>query len=253
MGGRTDDGRDRIEAAVTAAPNSAFAYVALGVMHDGAGRLDDAELCWQRALNIDPADVDAAALLTQARVRAGDMAGAERIARAALVAQPKEAFAFFSLAKVLLDSADIDEALQLCTRGIELEPEDWRGWLVYARVLTRAHRADEARASLERALLVQPGEPEVMHELALACLGQSDWPEAERLARKVTVLNPRKAQAYLVLARARAGQERFDVAGEGLLHALRVIPDDADLLLALAEIRRRAGHIDEAIIAPPAR
>lgn len=248
MAGRKEDGRQLVENAVEAAPHLAFAYVAMGVLHAAEGQREEAELCWQRALVLDPADVDASALLVQSRQQANDMVGAEQVARNAILVAPQDAMVHFVLAETLLARPDrLDEALRLVARGVLLEPDEWRGWLVYGRALTHARRLPEARARFERALLVRPDEPEVLQALATACLQDGLWTEAERLAKKIVVLSPKQVQGYRILATAQASQNRIDDAMSVLLHALRVTPGDLGALMDLAVLHRRAGRLDEAM------
>ncbi len=248
MTGRREDGRRLVENAVEAAPHFAFSYVAMGALHAAEGRHDEAELCWQRALVLDPADVDASALLVQSRRQAKDVVGAEQVARTAILAAPQDAMAHFVLAETLLARPDgLEEALHLVARGVSLEPDEWRGWLVYGRALTHAGRLAEARARLERALLVRPDEPEVLQALATACLREALWTEAERLAKKIVVLSPKQVQGYRILATAQAAQNRIDDAMSVLLHALRIMPGDLGALMDLAGLYRRAGRLDEAV------
>ena len=247
MAGRAEDGRRLAENAVEAAPHLAFAYVVMGAWHAAEGRSEEAELCWQRALVLDPADADASALLVQSRRQANDTVGAEQVARNAMLAAPQEAMSHFVLSEVLLVRSDgLEEALRLVARGVSLEPDEWRGWLVYGRALTHAGRLPEARARFERALLVRPDEPEVLQALASACLQEDLWAEAERLAKKIVVLSPKKMDGYRLLAAAQAAQKRIDDALGVLLHALRVIPGDLGALMDLAGLHRRAGRLEEA-------
>ena len=248
MMGRKEDGRLLVQNAVEAAPNCAFAYVAMGALHAAEGQRDEAELCWQRALVLDPADVDASALLVQSRRQAQDVVGAEQVARNAILAAPQDAMAHFVLAETLLGRPDgQEEALRLVARGVSLEPDEWRGWLVYGRALTHAGRLAEARARFERALLVRPAEPEALQALATACLQDAAWTEAERLAKKIVVLSPKQVQGYRILATAQAAQNRIDEAIGVLLQALRVTPGDLGALMDVAGLHRRAGRLDEAM------
>lgn len=247
ISGRSEDGRRLVENAVDAAPHLAFAYVAMGALHAAEGLREKAELCWQRALVLDPADIDASALLVQSRLQAHDAVGAEQFARNAILAGPREAMPHFILAETLLARPEgLEEALHLVARGVSLEPDEWRGWLVYGRALTHAGRWPEARARFERTLLIRPDEPEALQALAFACLQEALWVEAERLAKRIIVLSPKQAHGYRILAAAQESQNRKDDAQGVLLHALRVIPGDLGTLMDLASLHRRAGRIEEA-------
>lgn len=246
QGGRFDDGRQLIETAMSASPNLAFGYVALGALHSAQDKNEEALLCWQRALVLDPGDTEAATLLAQTHMRLGDVSAAENVARSALLARPKEAIAHFTLSEVLLAKGQLDEAIQLCTRGVALEPDDWRGWTVYSRVLARAGRPVEARAHLERALLLRPGELQVMHELAALYLQQGLWSEVQHMAKKMLALNPKLSAAHRMLAAALAEQLGFEQAIASLTKALAAVPGDAALLLDLAAFYKRAGKLEEA-------
>jgi tetratricopeptide (TPR) repeat protein len=116
-----------------------------------------------------------------------------------------------------------------------------RHWLHVARLAREAGRLDEARALLIAASDRFPQEAWVPHDLAKVAEASQDWPEAERLWRAFSVLNPAAWFGPTQVAVALRNQGRTKEAEAILADAVESFPREAGPFIEyarIAEMRR---------------
>ena len=172
---------------------------------------------------LDPADYDGRTSAARARVEIGDKAGAVRDLK--------------EMAAELLEKDRANDALEALRQAAPLAPDDeeLRGQLLQIYVAT----GDFARAR-ECATTAAH-----FKELAskLDALGRGD--EALEMLRDAARVDSSDVELRTHLARAFAA--RGDMASAGEYLTVESAAGDPDLLLVVAEIRLRAGDIDEAL------
>lgn len=134
-------------------------------------------------------------------------------------------------AQVLLRQNKLDEARERLATARAGEPEDVRLLVAEAQLLRDAGRHAEAFAFLANALEMQPDQPDILYETALAAekLGYVDL--VERHLRRLIVLKPDSAQAYNALGYSLADRNlRLDEATQLIDKALALTPDDPFIL-----------------------
>lgn len=134
-------------------------------------------------------------------------------------------------AQVLLRQNKFDEARERLAAARAGEPGDVRLLVAEAHLLRDAGRHAEAFAFLANALEMQPDQPEILYETALAAekLGHVDL--VERHLRRLIALKPDSAQAYNALGYSLADRNlRLDEASQLIDKALELTPDDPFVL-----------------------
>ena len=134
-------------------------------------------------------------------------------------------------AQILLRQDKLDEARERLAAARASTPGDVRLVVAEAQLLRDAGRHADAFAFLAKALEVQPDQPEILYETALAAekLGYVDV--LERHLRRLMVLKPDSPQAYNALGYSLADRNlRLEEAAQLIDKALALAPDDPFIL-----------------------
>jgi Flp pilus assembly protein TadD len=191
--------------------------LSLGLEHQQAGRLGQAEAIYRRVLSEHPEHAEALQLLGAVAMQAGrpqeaiasleqavaldpgnslyvgnlgslyQMAGrielAQRALERAIQLDPTNAGAYYHLGLVMEDVARLDEAITFYRRAIELEPDNSRARNNLGALLRAQGKRDEALACFEAALAAEPGNPRAHYNRAMLWLSEGrlveGWQEYE--------------------------------------------------------------------------
>ncbi len=219
---------------------SAEIHRALGLVHRGAGRPDQAEQELREALRLRPAYaevyMDLAALYNQlAGMYAPDDAGhAPR--REELLAQARA-------------------ALQ---QALELRPANPDAHYNYGLVLNADGQIDAASDAFREALRLRPDFPEAHYALGVLYKSQGQFDQAVAQFKEATALKPANAETFVNLGLAEYGEGRYEAAAEKFRQALTLEPHNAEahyrLGLSLARLNDAGaiGHLQAALMGTPA-
>lgn len=167
-----------------------------GVRHVEAGRLADAERCFEASLSLLPARVSTLVNLGAVRCRQGRAADALPPLEQAVAAAPDDTDARAQLALALAQLGRDDDALAGFERVLAGTPEHPVARLQAALILNRQGRHAPALRHLERLLTVHPAHAEgwVLHGQTLQSLGRhgAALPSYER----ALALQPGLARAW---------------------------------------------------------
>ncbi len=139
-------------------PDDAPTWNALGLAHEEAGRIAQAEAAWRRAIELDAGHSKAWSNLGRVQLERGELDAAERSLRGAVEAGPRNAVARVNLAALLSRQGRLEEAAERYREAVALAPGLAPAWRGLGLALTRLERAQEAREALERALALDPGD-----------------------------------------------------------------------------------------------
>ena len=151
-------------------------------------------------------------------------------------------------AQVLLRQNKLDLARERLAAARAAAPDDVRLLVAEAQLLRDAGRHEDAFAFLAKMLEVQPDQPELLYETALAAekLGYLDV--LERHLRRLIALNPESALAYNALGYSFADRNlRLDEAAQLIDKALSLTPDDPFILDSKGWLLFRQGKSAEAL------
>lgn len=270
--------------------------------------------CWAGAMALDDGDLEGArshfsdaaqqvsapaaahAGLGEALLAQGDAAGAAAALEQALRSDPANGSAHYLIGLAYRELGRVSEAEQELTLGRgarrQLPAEDPRsrekagyvvnrqGKLTRAQSLLARRQHREARAVLDELLAQDPGDVEVLTNLAAANLALGDLPGAERAladamrvdpeepavwinrsacqltrgdvagslesARNAVRLGPNMGSAHWSEALALHALQRFEEARNALREAVRFDPARVEAHAMLGEISMRMGSLDEA-------
>ena len=151
-------------------------------------------------------------------------------------------------AQVLLRQNKLDQARQRLAAARANASGDIRLLVAEAQLLRDAGRHAEAFAFLANALEMQPDQPDILYETALAAekLGHVDL--VERHLRRLIALKPDSAQAYNALGYSFVDRNlRLDEAAQLIDKALSLTPDDPFILDSKGWLLFRQGKLAAAL------
>lgn len=126
-------------------------------------------------------------------------------------------------------------------------PEDYRPWLLLGKINLRETRWETAYEELLRAWELNPGLSEVAFFLAESMLGEKRYEEARTWFSKVEADSPYYLPAQARLARSYRMAGELEAAQQSILSALKLHPDDEELLIELGNIQLDQGNYSAAV------
>jgi tetratricopeptide (TPR) repeat protein len=178
---------------------SAPAWVYLGQVQVGEGKISDAIASFEKAIALDPTLPDAYNSVGGIWLETGDKSRAETALRTAIRLQPNYAPAHNNLATLLSEMDRFDEARFHFEAALRFQ-ENYNGARYnYAIALVRAHRVDQAEGQVRAILQSDPGSAEAHEFLGnlLRAKGQAD--AAIEQFRAAIAIEPEFARANLDL------------------------------------------------------
>jgi tetratricopeptide (TPR) repeat protein len=248
--------------------------------HLQAGRLIDAQVCCQKALEIDAGHADSLHVMGRIASQAGQNDHAVEWFSCALASRPEADYAS-SLGNALLALGRREEALQAFDNAIQLKPDDAEGWKNLANVLFELQQTNEALLAYRKVLSLDPSDWDAACRLgylhyiagqiedALACFGRCDalrpnhaptlsmrsvflfalgrLQEAAAEGMRAHALDPTDAETCNTIGAALNGLSRPDEALPWFDRALARQGAFDAALFNKADALGKAGRIDEAL------
>ncbi|HYM32018.1 MAG TPA: tetratricopeptide repeat protein [Candidatus Cybelea sp.] len=214
-----------------------------------AGRLDEAETLYKRALQQDPRSVDALHLLGVIALDRGRIAEAVKLISRAVELNPAFAGLRSNLGNALRRAGRVDEAVAQYQRAVELQPRNAEFLSNLAAGLLDQERFAEAAEWCRQAIALQPGMAEAHANLGLALQGSGELSEAERSLRKAIEANPKLTFAHRGLGKLLRDSSRSSEAVACFRRVCELEPASAEAWFALASALSAAGDLAGAIAA----
>jgi tetratricopeptide (TPR) repeat protein len=268
-----------LEEAVRLDPVNPSALRDLGWTYVSTGHLEHAARIWQRYAKAYPDEPQPRNLLTHVNLKRKDYAAAVESAQASLRLDPGQLPQQLNLARALLNNGQFTEARDLAERLARENADDLAAQVLWGELLMQYHDFARGKAQWRRVLDLGSTSPKAvyywilsMYELgeyepALAeaarrvdagtashslvqlladdALRRQDAPEAIRWYQVMATRFPERLAAWLELARLQGEVGDLAAAQRSLQEARRRHPDRVDVVIALAELDRRAGRVEE--------
>lgn len=161
--GREREGLALLERATTIAPGFARCWVNLANAHSFLGDTERAQICFERALRVEPADLGALSGLAQLCRRTGQQERARRLEQRTEHYRERNPYYLAELARRDLAAGDTAMAMKRLRRALAIkddEPEFYELAMAAARQLGRAKEAarwERRRATLQAQLRPEEG------------------------------------------------------------------------------------------------
>jgi predicted Zn-dependent protease len=245
--GRALGALEVLEPLATEQPNAALVHLELGIARSEAGQRSEAVAALRRAVQLQPASVDAWRLLADTLDADGDAAGADQARARYIKAATKDPRLMAAATALVENNLPLAEA-HLRTH-LAAYPTDVAALRMLAEVAGRLREYSDAQALLERCLELAPSFDGARHNYAVVLHRQSKpaaaLPQVEQLLAK----EPRNP-GYLNL-KAAILANLADYAGSIEIYerVLREYPHQPKVWMSLGHSLKTAGRQEESIAA----
>jgi tetratricopeptide (TPR) repeat protein len=199
-----------------------------------AGKLAEAELVLDRAVELAPSDSVILTLDAKVKGRLGDYSSSVGLLKRAIRLTPASAQAHVDLAIAFADFGDLDSALAETTTAISIAPRLANAHLNRARILYDMTKDREADNEFTLAARLAPSNPDCYFYWSLSERSQGNSAKETELLQKVVKLEPGNVRAHIMLANALLDQDRTAEAVAELRIALSIDPNSAQATYRLS-------------------
>jgi len=246
---RFEEANETAQRAITIDPNNMDAYSILSTCQKAKGQYDDVVKTCDKVISIDPKNAESHSNRGFALAAIGRHQEAIESYDRAIAIQPHLAYAFLNRGNSLEYLKRHDEALVAYDKVIALKPDSAQAWLGRGNVFTELKRYDEAFAAYDTALVLK-------QDLADAWLGRGNvffrlrgFDEAFSAYDKALALKPDLAEAWLGRGNVFLQLKNYDDALAAYDKALALKSDLAGAWLGRGTTFTELKRYDEAFAA----
>ena len=214
-----------------------------GIEHHKAGRLDRAEVLYNKVLARFPTHADANNLLGAIALSRGRANHAIQLIEKAIAVAPGFAAAHSNLGNAYRAAGRPADAIKSYQRAIALDPDLAEAHNNLAQIMSDLGQHAQALVSGQQAVALAPALPEAHRIIASASRQLGDIEGAAQAYRRALLLRPGDLGTLNEFGDFLAENRLFDEAISCHRRALALHPDDIASLLALGGTQRRAGDI----------
>ncbi len=245
--GSVDKAITHFQKALEINPNDVEANINLGSALLQKGNVGEAISHFQKALQISPDFAGAHNNLGNALLKMGRVDEAIAHYQRALQINPNSVEAHNNLGSALLQMGSVDEAIAHYQKALEIEPDNADAHYNLGTALFQKGKVDEAIAHYQKALEIEPDNADAHYNLGIALFQKGKVDEAIAHYQKALEINPGSAEAHYNLGNALFQKGRVDEAIAHYQKALEINPDNAETHYNLGNALLQKGRVDEAI------
>jgi putative PEP-CTERM system TPR-repeat lipoprotein len=206
-----------------------------------------ARASFERALEIDPKFLPAAANLARLDLKDKQPDAAKARFERILKADPKQFQAMLALANLARMRRDEKDFLSWLDKAVAANPQALRPRLLLTRHWLAKGNNAKAVAAAREAVNIQPNNPEALDLLGTAQFAGKDLNNALGTYRKLTDLYPKQAKHRLKLAQVQNAMKQVDAARKTLREAIQLQPNLIEAQRMLGGLEIQAARYDEAL------
>lgn len=235
--GRTDEAEAHYRRALEISPEYAAAHSNLGALLRVGGRLHEATAHYGEALRLQPDHPTARYNLANALLAEGRAADAAEQFRHALAQDPQSVEVHNNLGIALATAGRPEDAARLFRQALAIDPASAEAHVNLGKVLEELGAVDEALGHFRQAVAVRPDDYGAQYGLGRLLLARGDVSQAMGHLRRAVALDPQSADAHNNLGIALASSGQLDEAIAQFERAVRLGPDLAEARRNLAAAR----------------
>ncbi len=220
----------------------------LGEAHRKLRQFDEAEVCYRKALELEPSHAGAHNNLGLVMLNLGRPAEAVSCFNSALRVQPNSAEARRNLATAAHQSGDVQAAIGHLRQAIQAKPQYVKAHHALGLLLHETGQLDEASESLRHAVRIKPDFAEAHHALSMVLHESGRTAEAVSSLERVLQIQPDNAEAHNDLANLLRDQRQLSKAIAHHQQAVRLQPNSAGGHANLARALQQNGQLADAVV-----
>ncbi len=247
LAGAYEDAEKEARKAIELNPATVEAWLNLGAAVVKQGRKEEAVECWEKALEINPDFVFAWNNIGNALRDMGRLEDSIQKCRKALELDPHYPEAMNNLANALMDTEHLKEAEEYYQKTIAIKPDYIEAHNNLAICLIKQGRFEEAIQEARVALSYRHDYFESLLSLGLAYKAIGDFDEAEKAIQQATLIKPDSAEVHVDLADLLFMKDCYNEAEIELEKARQLKDDSPRLYLKLADVLERGNKVEDAL------
>lgn len=249
-GGHRDQAISAIQEAERLEPGVVKPHLLLGHLYYEAGRPENAEVEWKKALMIDPVSIPALEDLSAVLLARHDYKDTVSLLEHA----PRTETLTINLAKAMKESNDMEGVSRVLSVGVRQFPDSMPLTDSMTLFLVQQHRYDDAIAFMRKGMERHPSDINVEERLYQLLVLTGHAAEARPMGPKLLALRPHDATLLALNGVVAWTVDDYHAAKEYLEEAVALDPNFADsqynlgaTLVALHEYAEAKEHLDKAI------
>jgi predicted O-linked N-acetylglucosamine transferase (SPINDLY family) len=227
-------------------PQTAEGWVEAGAAHMEGGKTSEAEICYRRALDLEPEYAEAHFKLGNVFNARRQLAEAETCYRRAIDHAPDYVKAHYNLGNTLRDLSRLNEAEASFRRVLKIDPGYTAANNNLGAMLLAQKRYTASEACFRSALAFQEHDAVALNNLGLVLMAQERLPDAEMAYRKALQCNPDYPDVLNNLGILFHSQRRLDEAEASYLRAIQIKPDYAEAFNSLGVTLKAQDRLNDA-------
>lgn len=208
--------------------------------------LEEAQMAYQNALEVDPDYIPALIGLSEAAYWEGDAQNALDLAETAYELDSDNVGVYLALARAQLIGETESEALYTAQEGLEnfnLHPDLLA---LLGQAYLADHQYENAEEVIRKAYQIAPESSEVLYSLAQYLIATAEFDLAEAALLKAAEQEPDFFAWEVYLGNHHLKRKRYQQAAAAYENARKLAPDQAYPLVGLAELHRTKKEYDQA-------
>ncbi|MBI4476709.1 MAG: tetratricopeptide repeat protein [Acidobacteria bacterium] len=235
--GRPDEAEAHYRRALEISPEYAAAHSNLGALLRAGGRVEEAIAHYREALRLQPDHTSARYNLANALLAQGRAAEAAEQFRHALAQDPQSVAVHNNLGIALATAGRPEEAARSFRQALAIDPASAEAHVNLGKVLEDLGAVDEAVGHLRQAVAVRPDYFDAHYDLGRVLLARGELTQAIGHLQRAVALDPQSPDAHNNLGIALASSGQLDEAIAQFERALHLRPDLAEARRNLAAAR----------------
>ena len=226
-------------------PNDSFSWKVLAAVLKQTGRVSEALVANQKAVEITPEDAEAHSNLGNTLKALGRLEQAEESYRQAIALKPHSAEVHSNLGVILKELGRIEEAEVSYRRAIELKPDYVEAHINLGVTLFELDRLEDAEARFRETIALKPDFFEAHSNLGNTLKDLGRLEEAEASHKQALALNPENAEVHRNLGVTLKELGRLEDAESSYRQALALNSDFAEAHNNLGVTLQDLGRLEE--------
>lgn len=223
------------------------ARVELARLHLMNNDPEQADTLIQEVLAAEPDNAEAGLLAAVILSRRGELEPAREQAEALAQEHPESEDVWAFLALLQLQAGEDEASVATLRQGLERAPDSRNLQLQLGGTLTRMQRLDEAAAVYEELAASDTETPEMRRLLGDFYLKAGQLDDAARVAEDLVHSFPEDPTHRLALAAVHRARQDAAAEERALREGVAQVEDNGQLRLALVDLLRREGRLDDAV------
>ena len=213
-----------------------------------AGKLDEAERFYSKALRFDPENGDLYNLVGLVAYEKGNDQKAVKMFRDAIARNKTRDDFYYNLGNALQASGDNESAVVAFRQSLMINPNNEKSWKNLGNVLELTGKREEALKAYQSSIKLYPMDAEVLFSAANILSEMGTYEEAAAFYRQTIELEPDHSKAFFNYGNICREKGRLDEALELYEKAVAADPQNADAYCNMGSVFKLQGKLEKAFL-----